>query len=200
MNLGGLAIAADGGNGGAGGRGGAGQDAGKFKSSCKEAPNGGAAGAGGNGGNGGAAGSVTVSYWAASSAIISSQVPQLIKASANAGEAGAAGQAGEAGKGSEGRYINKRTLTGSRAWVGGGKAGKVAADGLRGSSGTQGQVIVEQALVAVPVQQKVIAKPVVAPTPAPQTSSSNSKQQEIKAIKSELRNLLDRLDKLEQDD
>ena len=214
VSLGSLQVIGDGGAGGAGGRGGAGQDAGKFKSNCKEAPNGGAAGAGGSGGNGGAAGSITVSYWPVSSVIIPAKVPQLITASAKAGAAGTAGPAGKAGKGSEGRYINKRTLTGSRAWVGGGKDGSVAADGRSGSAGLQGQVVVEQALVAVPVQTAPIAKPAAAPVPTPisapepaqpaepaaSETDSTSKQQEIKAIKSELRNLLDRLDKLEQGD
>ena len=65
----------------------------------------------------------------------------------NRGGAGGKGGAGGAGgAGTEGRYINMRTLTGTKKWVGGGKTGRHGEQGEVGRDGADGLVIVEEHL------------------------------------------------------
>lgn len=186
--LGGLNLITDGGAGGAGGNGGHGAAGAAFDSSCSKAPSGGNAGAGGNGGRAGAGGDVMMQYWPAVGGVDVSAVEDKVSISAVAGAPGAAGKAGLAGKGSDGRYINKRTLSGSRKWMAGGEAGKAAVDGQQGAMASAGNVLIEQPLVAMPlapVNQRTKAEP------------TKNKQAEVDDIKRELRSLLQRLETLE---
>lgn len=198
QSLGDLTIDTSGGAGGVGGTGGAGQDAGAFGPNCKVAPKGGNAGDGGNGGSGGTAGDISVTYWAAEPTLNVKLVANLISVESKGGAIGSAGPGGMAGKGSEGRYIKKKTLTGNRAWLGGGSEGAAGQDGTIGLAGADGRVMVEQALVSVrtaaPVQPESAKTPIVT-VPAP---AGDNRDAEIDAVKSELKSLLERLDKLQK--
>lgn len=191
--FGNLRIVSDGGSGGSGGQGGNGSASAAFDSQCNDAPKGGDAGAGGNGGQAGSGGNVTVMYWPANGKLDVSQVANRIQVSAAAGAAGRAGKPGQPGPGSEGRYVQKKTLAGSRAWVGGGDSGRVANAGVPGSASTAGEVVVEQALVSIVPSNS--GSPVAATPPA--TAKGSNRDEEVQAIKQELRSLLQRLDELE---
>lgn len=189
--LGDLYIDTRGGAGGAGGTGAAGQDAGLFGPNCKAAPSGGNAGDGGNGGGGGTAGDISVTYWAAEPSLNVKLVANLVHVQAAGGVAGTAGKGGAAGKGSEGRYIKKKTLTGNRAWLGGGSAGEAGKDGSAGLAGADGRVMVEQALVSVKTVAPEPSKPATKPV-------AGNRDAEIDAVKSELKSLMERLDRLQK--
>lgn len=195
VSLGSLRILSNGGAGGTGGQGGAGQDAGEFVTTCKSGSEGGDAGRGGDGGNGGNGGDVTVLYWPAVANLSVDNFPNLIEVEAAAGAAGAAGQPGKPGEGSEGRYIQKKTLSGSRSFVGGGETGDKAKAGEAGRPGLAGRVLVEQALLS----PQPVAAPVASQAPAATsaTKSASSKDAEIKEIKDTLKALMERLDQLE---
>ena len=190
VELGGLRVISDGGAGGAGGIGGDGQDAGEFGPTCKDAPAGGAAGNGGSGANGGNGGDVMVTFWSAGSSLNAAAVPDRIQALARPGSAGAAGRSGNPGSGSEGHYMQKRTLSGSRAWVGGGDPGAQGRPGSPGQQGLAGRTLVEQALVTT--------QPVVKPRPAPAPGSAKTTEEEIREIRQSLKALTERLDRLEK--
>lgn len=193
VQFGGLTVRSGGGDGGNGGAGGKGQDAGEFGSACKSAPSGGDAGKGGDGGNGGDAGDVTFMYWPASTAVKGVDVASLIKVEAEPGLAGAAGKSGKPGAGSEGRYIQKRTLAGDRAWLAGGDMGEKGGPGQSGHNGLQGDTLIEQALMtAQPVAVETVQQPASAPA-----AEKPASEQEIRELKDTLKALMKRLDELE---
>ncbi|MCP3906461.1 MAG: hypothetical protein GY712_00365 [Oceanicoccus sp.] len=188
VSLGDMLINTSGGHGGIGAQGGNGGDAGGFEKNCSRAPVGGDAGAGGAGGAGGDAGNITVLFWAADPALNVSPVANLIRTEASPGNGGEAGQPGQPGAGSGGRYVKRKTLTGSRVWVAGGSEGATAEAGAPGKTGDQAKVLVEQALISVaPALMPARSKPLTA----------SSQQAEIEAIKQELRSLIQRLEQLE---
>ena len=195
----GLQILANGGVGGDGGAGGDGSAAGSYEASCGKAETGGAAGEGGNGGNGGNGGDITLMYWPASNQLDMSRIANEVQVSAEAGVSGTGGRPGKPGAGSRGRYVKKKTLTGNMAWAGGSEAGAEANKGKDGIAGKPGDIVVEQALVSV--VPAAMAGPAKAPAakPAPEQSSSN-RDDEVRAIKQELRSLLQRLEELETEE
>ncbi len=142
--LGSLLIDTRGGDGGAGGDGGLGQAAGEFET-CS-APSGGEGGPGGDGGNGGNGGLVRLLYTLLPESGISGGLGEHIKVTADGGKGAAGGVGGKGGAGSPGKFINMKTLSGSRKWVGGGKPGLDGSAGKPGQDGAKGQVLLQQDL------------------------------------------------------
>lgn len=207
--LGDLRISGDGGSGGDGSRGGDGQAAAETTKDCKKTASGGNAGAGGQAGDGGMAGDVSVAVWAVSTAINIDKAIERISVSTQAGAAGSGGSAGKPGAGSEGHYVRKRTLTGNRAWQGGGVAGADAKKGEDGRKGMAGRALVEHALMAtsaVPAAAANYSAGVTKPVSSLQAASSqkpsrlmsaSQRDAEIKAIKQQVTGLLRRIEALE---
>lgn len=116
-----------GGDGGNGGNGGDGQNVPDFN---KCVASGGNAGNGGNGGNGGKGGTLRLHYTLAKGV---DDLTNSAKVKIAGGRQGQAGEPGIAGIGTSGRYVHKKTLTGTRAWIAGG------GDGTQGTAGNDGQ-------------------------------------------------------------
>lgn len=131
--FGSLSIDTSGGSGGDGQKGGDGQNA--DQSEHCPLTTGGAAGAGGNAGNGGQAGDIQLTYLHASNQSLLDLAEENTRLVQLGGSPGEVGKAGQPGKGSLGRYVNKKTLSGSRKWEAGGKAGTKALDGKEGRIG-----------------------------------------------------------------
>ncbi|MDY6920997.1 MAG: hypothetical protein SV765_12405 [Pseudomonadota bacterium] len=140
--LGSLTVDTRGGAGGDGGTGGAGQRGGEIDK-CN-APAGGAGGAGGNGGDGGDGGQIRISYRLLSGYSPDRPIRQLIRLRSDGGPGGALGEGGEGGAGVEGQYVNMRTLTGNRKWIGGGDKGPIGAVGELGAKGSPGQALLQR--------------------------------------------------------
>ena len=184
--IGQLTIKASGGAGGNGGNGGNGQAAGESKS-CRTTPRGGNAGMAGNGGNGGSAGDISVTAWVIGSQLNIERALSSISAVVQGGAPGSKGLSGKPGAGSEGHYIKKRTLTGNRAWQAGGKPGLEAKPAKSGVAGAKGRAVVEQAFALTPVTR------VKAPA-----RSLIHRDDELKAIKQALGDLMKRIEALEK--
>ena len=142
--IGSLAIDTHGGAGGVGGAGGQGQKGGEFDN-C-DAPPGGEGGRGGDGGDGGNGGHVRVLYTLLPDAGLSAGIGDRIQVDASGGKGAAGGSGGKGGAGVEGRFVNMKTLSGSRKWVGGGRTGADGSTGKNGRDGSKGQVLVQQDL------------------------------------------------------
>ena len=142
--IGSLAIDTHGGAGGVGGAGGMGQKGGEFDN-C-DAPPGGEGGRGGDGGDGGNGGHVRVLYSLIPGAGLSDGIGNRIQVDASGGKGAAGGTGGKGGVGVEGRFINMKSLSGSRKWVGGGRTGAEGSAGKSGRDGSKGQVLVQQDL------------------------------------------------------
>lgn len=188
-----LKIDTSGGSGGNGGRGGEGQDAGQ-ESNCEKAVggNGGRGGAGGKGGNGA---SVRVSVWNANmSTKIAHDSLQNISVVAAGGEAGTAGEGGTPGIGSQGRFVNRRSLSGTRRWSPGGKGGESGVTGKLASEGSAGRIEIEEIFIGSASAVKRPAKP-QSPTSPP--VPKNEKNSDIEAMKKQIEALQKRLDEME---
>jgi len=142
--LGSLSIDTEGGDGGVGGAGGKGQDAGEFDT-CN-APKGGEGGRGGDGGDGGSGGHVRVFYSLLPESGISGSLGDRININAVGGKGGTGGEGGKGGEGGPGKFVNMKTLSGSKKWMAGGKAGADGVAGKTGRDGAKGQVLVQQDL------------------------------------------------------
>ncbi len=200
--FGALAIDTSGGHGGKGGHGASGQNAGQ-EANCDQA-DGGDGGQGGNGGNGGDAGSVRVSLWDASTSTkIAHESLANITVTANAGEAGQAGEGGAQGQGSEGRYVNRRSLSGNKRWSPGGKNGVQGIQGKPGEDANAGRVEIEELFLG---STSLAPAPTMAQEnpeqerPSKQGSSTNSDTEsaEIAAMKKQIEALQKRLDEMEK--
>lgn len=153
QSLGSLKVIADGGRGGDGGTGGDGAD----NSDDCAGDRGGDGGDGGDGGAGGSGGEVTILYRLLGSDLEPLDVSQRIKVSASPGKGGTGGRGGSNGKGSGGRYVDKKTLAGTRQWISGGEAGLSGSIGLSGGAGANGAVTVESLMMeanSAPTQEE----------------------------------------------
>lgn len=150
--FGSLTIDTQGGEGGSGGKGGRGQQAGDVDK-CNQT-RGGPGGSGGDGGDGGNGGNVRFRYGYLTESLAQQPIDKnlILLNSGGIGAVGAEGGAG--GAASEGHYINKKTLSGNRKWVPGGKPGPSGPSGSRGRSGLDGQLLVEEELVPLVAQLK----------------------------------------------
>lgn len=181
-----LTIDVSGGQGGQGGQGGDGQMADQSDYCALMA--GGNAGAGGRAGDGGNSGNVEVAYSSSNTALLV-KAKQRTHVVMDGGLDGKAGDAGTAGKGSVGRYIIKKTLTGNKKWVSGGRSGKRAKDGKGGQIGQRGRVdvtvLASNTVVAPSRNQQV------------QTSSNLSTEERLNVLEKKYFLLLKRIEKLE---
>ena len=134
VSFGSVSIDLSGGNGGRGGNGGDGQNVPDF-SRCTQS--GGAAGNGGHGGNGGKGGNFRFHYTLADGA---GDLTNSIEVKISGGSRGKGGQPGIAGIGTSGRYINKKSLSGSRSWEAGGGDGAQGNEGRAGASSANGSL------------------------------------------------------------
>jgi len=144
VKLGSLTVNSRGGSGGNGGAGGQGQQGGPFDK-CNAQP-GGDGGAGGDGGDGGNGGQVSITYRLVPGNTVSQPVNKLVVIQNGGGQGGEPGPAGQGGEGTEGKYINMRTLTGNRKWMGGGDTGQPGNIGKPGRDGVKGPALVQQDL------------------------------------------------------
>ncbi|MBV1919379.1 MAG: hypothetical protein KUG73_01755 [Pseudomonadales bacterium] len=142
--IGSLTINAVGGEGGSGGRGGAGQQAGKVVR-CT-GPDGGVGGQGGEGGDGGNGSYVRIVYSYLEGAAASGTLSKFITVDNTGGIAGKGASGGHGGGGAEGKYINMRTLTGSKKWMPAGQTGVEGRGGKAGRIGVAGQTLIERDL------------------------------------------------------
>ncbi len=143
-DMGSLTINAAGGKGGSGGRGGAGQQAGKVIR-CT-GPDGGAGGQGGEGGDGGNGSYIRIVYSYLEGATASGSLSQFVAVNNGGGVAGKGASGGHGGGGAEGKYINMRTLTGSKKWMPAGQVGVEGRSGKTGRIGVTGQTLIERDL------------------------------------------------------
>ncbi|OUR97996.1 hypothetical protein A9Q81_12085 [Gammaproteobacteria bacterium 42_54_T18] len=143
-DIGSLTINAAGGKGGVGGRGGAGQQAGKVIR-CT-GPDGGAGGQGGEGGDGGNGSYVRIVYSYVEGATASGALGKFVTVDNVGGVAGSGASGGHGGGGAEGKYINMRTLTGSKKWMPAGQSGVEGRMGKTGRIGVTGQALLERDL------------------------------------------------------
>lgn len=134
VSFGSVSIDLSGGKGGAGGNGGDGQNVPDFPQ-CTAS--GGDAGSGGAGGNGGKGGSFRFHYTLAEGV---QDLTNSVEVKISGGLRGKGGQPGIAGIGTSGRYINKKSLSGSRSWVAGGGDGTSGTAGVAGVSGANGSL------------------------------------------------------------
>lgn len=183
--IGSLAINASGGRGGNGGAGGAGAD---YSERCEDV-DAGSGGDGGAGGAGGEGGNVRVLYHRLSSQLNADNIENSIAITAEPGASGAGGSPGSGGEGGEGRYVQARTLTGSRKWVGGADSGDNGSEGRDGLRGKAGQAIIAELEAAVTAEESQFI-----PKPAKQSGGVSS---EIKALRLELEALRRRVEALE---
>jgi hypothetical protein len=200
-HFGSLSIDVSGGEGGDGGKGGDGRDFSQYDCSSKHktAANGGNAGSGGAGGNGGNGGNVQLSYSLASSnsppaMLLAARTATVVNTSGGRAELGAL--AGKSGGGSAGGYINKKTLTGSRAWKRGGAEGKKGEQGLNGSSGTAGTVDIRIAVINLEAEpnQQTIQESTRAEVKHDESSQLKTR---IKILEDKVEALIKRLDVIE---
>lgn len=171
MTFGSLLVDTRGGAGGVGGAGGAGQASGEFNK-CT-APSGGAGGKGGNGGAGGNGGMVRVAYDILPGSTLPPNLNKRIQSLTDGGKGGIGGEGGIGGAGSEGKYINMRTLAGSKKWQGGGEPGKTGASGLAGANGARANAMIQMSMGGA-LAPATATKPMKVSEPA----SSNSAQNE----------------------
>lgn len=135
VSFGSVIVDLSGGEGGRGGTGGDGQNVPDFPK-CTAV--GGNAGAGGAGGNGGSGGSFRFHYTLADGAV--EDLTNSIEVKISGGLRGKGGQTGIPGVGTSGRYVNKKSLSGSRSWLPGGGDGSNADEGRAGASGNNGSL------------------------------------------------------------
>lgn len=135
VRFGNVKVDLNGGNGGRGGNGGDGQNVPDFND-CTAA--GGNAGSGGAGGNGGKGGSFRFHYTLADGAV--DDLTNSMEVKISGGLRGKGGAPGIAGIGTSGRYVNKKSLSGSRSWVAGGGDGSAGNEGRSGVSGSNGSL------------------------------------------------------------
>lgn len=182
-----LTVDVSGGVGGQGGQGGDGQSADQSDSCSLMA--GGSAGAGGRAGDGGNGGNVEIAY-SSSNATLLVKAKQHTRVIMDGGFAGKAGSSGTAGKGSVGRYVIKKTLTGNKKWVSGGRSGKRAKDGKDGQTGQRGRVnitILTPSTAAVPSREQ----------PVQVSVNGLSTEERLKVLEEKYALLLKRIEKLE---
>ena len=132
-SFGSLNVDLSGGDGGSGGNGGDGQNLPNLKN-CKAS--GGDAGNGANGASGGDGGSFRFHYWSDEPEL--ADLTRRFSVNINGGKGGQAGQPGLPGVGSTGFYSNKKSLSGNKTWVAGGRDGASAPKGLAGLNGRSG--------------------------------------------------------------
>jgi len=140
-SLGDLTVSARGGNGGNGGSGSDGQKSGSYLN-C-DPPGGGDGGNGGLGGDGGNGGSIRIQYTILPGSELPDDIGSKLRLVAAGGHGGKGSAGGAGGEAAPGRYVHRRTLTGSRQWVDGGDAGEHGVPGREGGRGLIGQVAVE---------------------------------------------------------
>ena len=152
MNLkiahwGSMTIDTQGGAGGVGGAGGQGQQAGEVDK-CSQT-RGGTGGDGGDGGDGGNGGNVRIRYSYLADTSISDALEKRLTIRNEGGQGGEPGVGGPGGVGTDGKYINMRTLTGSKKWVAGGRDGNQGDQGKPGRTGVDGQILIEEDLAGL---------------------------------------------------
>ena len=135
VSFGTVKIDLSGGNGGRGGIGGDGQNVPDFPK-CTAA--GGDAGAGGAGASGGKGGTFRFHYSLAEG--VTEDLTNSIEVKISGGLRGKGGQPGMAGVGTSGRYVNKKSLSGSRSWLAGGGDGSQGDTARSGTSGGNGSL------------------------------------------------------------
>jgi hypothetical protein len=199
--IGKMKVLADGGDGGAGGAGGAGQDAGNIVN-CPPS-RGGNGGAGGPGGDGGRGGNVVVSVNPLETEFEAGALTAGIRVSVKPGAGGKGGESGPGGAGSEGTYVNQKTLSGSKKWVGGGPRGRFGSPGEDGEEGSYGQVFVGGKFTGFPEvsthtdgfegfeKYRSAVDPEV-------LREREKAQEEIDLLKEQLKQLQERMEKLEK--
>ncbi len=153
-SFGSVKVNLSGGRGGRGGAGGDGQNVPDFPN-CTQA--GGSAGQGGQGGSGGKGGSFRFHYTLEEGVL--EDLTNSIEVGISGGLRGKGGQAGLAGVGTSGRYINKKTLSGSRSWVAGGGDGRQGETGTSGASGDNGSLDIRRINSAVAPAEAKPAEP-----------------------------------------
>ncbi|OUS27633.1 hypothetical protein A9Q99_14440 [Gammaproteobacteria bacterium 45_16_T64] len=151
-SIGSVVIKSNGGAGGVGGRGGAGQHGGKVVR-CT-GPDGGAGGQGGDGGDGGNGGYVRIAYSYKPGSVSKGALTQYVAVENSGGLGGVGASGGNGGGGAEGKYINMRTLTGSKKWMPAGQTGQMGRLGKKGRVGVAGQTLMDRDLEG---QMNVIA-------------------------------------------
>lgn len=191
VSLGRLAVNSSGGHGGAGGDGGQGQVGGEIQNCGR--PKGGDGGAGGHGGQGGSAGDVRISVWRADGKGSARDYLDRISAVATGGKGGTAGREGKAGEGAEGQYVNRRTLSGNRAYVSG-RPGEAGEPGVAGQDGSSGRVVIEEDISR---RLDAMGSPQTART-APQPVKDAGRDQELQLMKEQLKMLQERIEAMER--
>lgn len=196
--LGSLSIDTQGGDGGVGGAGGKGQDAGEFDT-C-DAPKGGEGGRGGDGGDGGSGGHVRVFYSLLPESGISGVLGDRIKVSAGGGKGGTGGEGGKGGEGGPGKFVNMKTLSGSKKWMAGGKAGADGVAGKTGRDGTKGQVLIQQDLRSrmdeLAQQQSAEVQTLVEKKSADLTTRTEQLEKQLDAVMKRLEKMESQLESL----
>ncbi len=181
LKLGSLNIELEGGAGGDGGHGGAGQAA-DDNGNC-ERIRGGAGGRGGQAGDGGDGGDVQLNLSAKNPALLQA-VRDLIRVNNDGGAAGSPGSGAKGAEGTPGHYINRKSLSGNKTWVAGGKQGDSGADGEPGREGASGRTAFSVAATK---------------TPAVSTASTESTlEARVQSLESQLKEALHRIEALEQ--
>ncbi len=195
--IGSLQIIADGGDGGPGGKGGRGQQGGGILN-CSP-PSGGTGGAGGVGGQGGDGGNVVVSVSSFDGERDVSVLTAGVRVSTRPGKGGPGGAGGEGGEGADGQFVSGKTLTGTRRWVGGGRAGRAGVPGDPGDGGRFGQVFIGGQFTGFDPSliQEGGFEGFSGIRPAQQAQPSQEAEQEIRLLREQLRALQERMEKLE---
>ena len=193
--MGSIMIKTQGGMGGKGGHGGVGQQGGKADK-CN-ATKGGKGGDGGAGGNGGAAGNVVISLQSLNPQKSALALSHLIDVRAESGRAGKGGLAGGGGLGSEGKYITRKTLSGNKKWIAGGKLGKKGRDGEDGQMGNVGRVFIGGGQFSTPQPIKNSVS-VIESEVQKALDAQVSDKTELDALKQQMLLLQERLEALEK--
>jgi hypothetical protein len=139
-SLGSLEVFSNGGQGGTGGQGALGQQGGTART-CKPT-RGGHGGSGGIGGDGGDGGNVVVTLESLDDKRSALAFSHMVRVRAEGGAGGKGGQPGLGGMGSEGQYVKRKTLSGDKKYVSGGRPGATGQPGEDGKDGVQGRVFV----------------------------------------------------------
>ena len=195
IEFGDLTIDTSGGAGGAGGEGGDGQTADQGDSCSLVA--GGNAGRGGQAGDGGDGGHVQVTYSSSHTQLLMTAKQQTtVVTDGGLGEKG--GKPGAAGEGSTGRFVNKKTLTGSKKWISGGGKGKSAKPGKDGRQGNRGRAdvhVVNNSSAHTQATAPIVtaSKNTIAPT-QPDNADTESRLQQLEE---QVTLLLKRIEQLE---
>lgn len=190
--FGSLKVDLSGGDAGPGGNGGDGQDADE-DSNCAVV-SGGDAGAGGASGNAGSGGSLTYIFRGLDSDEQAFQAKERTAVNNKAGALARHGQPGRPGSGTPGRYVNKKSLSGSRTWVGGGDDGKIPEPNKAGQPGSDGQVVFQIAAIATP---SVAARTFTAAPKKNAASDVVSLEDRMRQLEAELARLAKRVSELE---